>query len=168
MTTIFVHPFYSIVWSIIHKTNTVHKTKNEEHKYFVKLSYSYNGFAAFLQNLSKGLSLMFPPPTTTKQIQSSLLRLKNKRNFMHVWFRLDNCCYGSPAWVSSLLHVRYIPQSRDPEFKTSVCFTARELALDKVHIINPKFVPNTHQPTAVQTPQREKQAVCHRLGQSGA
>lgn len=33
-----------------------------------------------------------------------------------------------------------------PGLKTSVGFTARELALDKVHIINPKFVPNTHEP----------------------
>lgn len=26
---VIVHPFYSIILSIIHKTNTVHKTKNE-------------------------------------------------------------------------------------------------------------------------------------------
>lgn len=46
--SIFANPFYLIIISIIHKTNTVHKTKNEWHKYVIKPS--YNGFAAFLQN----------------------------------------------------------------------------------------------------------------------
>lgn len=43
-----------------------------------------------------------------------------------------------------------------PKFITLVCFTAHELALDKVHIINPKFVLNTHQPQLSR--QKEKQA----------
>lgn len=34
--SIFANPFYLIIISIIHKTNTIHKTKNEWHKYVIK------------------------------------------------------------------------------------------------------------------------------------
>lgn len=74
--SIFANPFYLIIISIIHKTNTVHKTRNE---YIGKPS--YNGFAAFFfcQNLSKSLFdgsikkyLKFLNDMKTKQKQERL------------------------------------------------------------------------------------------------